>query len=372
MIRLFGSDVLHTWTLGFIEACVGFTLQIVKYIGHKNVDSGCSSSVKKLIDVIKEFPGHNSLQPVRHIMFSDIYCLFQSSSSKKLVNPKNTTSILKMRESYKLASALLQIFFALAHKDILPNNVSWSKDHGFAEPYFCPAHVVINALNAVLEIHWYIKAGSLTESQLCTMEMLVANAQAHMLILDIVRKRIIEKATVPEKEFVDLNVQTVTLMSYAKFELISHIPEAMRQSGCDNNVRDTEMGELSMKLCKVLFSDTSQKYFTVVKEMLLKYLHLEYMAIANKGLDEETVHMQGQCIDGSQQTKSHMHNTLLCEHENKRFKTNSNYNQQTVKWDENYQQYRPKRMEEDWKVHPMLKVGVRVSYCIRTIRSLLL
>jgi len=124
MIRLFGSDILHTWTLGFIEACVGFSLQIIKYIGYPNVDETYRLSVKKLIDIIKEFPGHNSLHPVRHILFSDIYSLFQSNSSKKGFNPKHLTGILKMRESFKLASALLQIFFALAHKDILPSDVN--------------------------------------------------------------------------------------------------------------------------------------------------------------------------------------------------------------------------------------------------------
>ena len=353
MIRLFGSDILHTWTLGFIEACVGFSLQIIKYIGYPNVDETYRSSVKKLIDIIKEFPGHNSLHPVRHILFSDIYSLFQSNSSKKGFNPKHLTAILKMRESFKLASALLQIFFALAHKDILPSDVNWSKNHGFSKPHFCPAHVVINALNAVLEVHWYMKADSLTETQLCTMQMLIANAQAHMLVLDVVRKRIIEKATVVEKEYIDLKVDKISLMSTPKFELIGHMVEAKRESGCDNNVRDTEMGELLMKLCKLLFNDTSQKYYTVVKEMLLKYLHLEYMFIANKGLeDEEREQMRHQ----PPSTKSHMHNTLLCQSNSKEFKTNSTYSKQTILWTDDM--YKPKKGQGDWNVHPMLKVGV--------------
>jgi len=39
MLRIFGSDVLHTWTLGFVEACVGFSLQMIRYIGWSNVES---------------------------------------------------------------------------------------------------------------------------------------------------------------------------------------------------------------------------------------------------------------------------------------------------------------------------------------------
>ena len=50
MNRLFGGDILHTWVLGFVEAAVGFTLQIVKYIGHQNVDNAYSQNVKKLIE----------------------------------------------------------------------------------------------------------------------------------------------------------------------------------------------------------------------------------------------------------------------------------------------------------------------------------
>ena len=38
MQHLFGTDILHTWVLGFVEACVGFSLQIIKYIGYANVD----------------------------------------------------------------------------------------------------------------------------------------------------------------------------------------------------------------------------------------------------------------------------------------------------------------------------------------------
>jgi hypothetical protein len=160
---------------------------------------------------------------------------------------------------------------------------------GFSEPYFNPTHVLLNALNAVMEVHFHFKAGSLTETQLQTLQMLIANAQAHMLILDVMRKRIIHKATTVKDKFEDLEVCSVGLMNNVKSELISHMVESMRQCGCDNNARDTEMGEMMMKLCKLLFGDTSRRYHTVLRDMLVKYMHLQYMAIAEKGFKDSIV-----------------------------------------------------------------------------------
>jgi hypothetical protein len=72
MDRLFGSDILHTWVLGFVEAAVGFTLQIVKYIGHHNIDRNYSQSPKKLVEIIRRFPSHSSLQPMKkHVVYMD-------------------------------------------------------------------------------------------------------------------------------------------------------------------------------------------------------------------------------------------------------------------------------------------------------------
>lgn len=270
MIRLFGSDILHTWILGFVEACVGFCLQIIKYIGCRNVDSDYSQSPKLLVEVLKKFPAYNSLQPVnRHIVFADIWDLCLVVSSKKGTNPLNTTGHIKMREKIKLQSALLQLFFALSHPELLPGDTLWSKSVGFSEPHFSPRQVLINAFNAVLEVHWHFKCGCLTESQLVTLQMLVANAQAHMLILDVVRKRIVLKATSTNDKFVDVPVDKIGLMNNVKFELVTHLVESMRQSGCDNNARDTEHGERFMKLCKLLFSDSSRRYHTVVLPSLL-------------------------------------------------------------------------------------------------------
>ena len=173
MQRLFGTDILHTWVLGFVEACVGFSLQIIKYIGYANVDGEYSDSPRILIEIIKNFPAFNSLHPTKkHVRFEDIYELMQSPSSKKTSNPLNTTQILKMRESGKLPPAMLQIFFSLAHKTLLPSDMNWSRNQGFEEPYFSPQQVMINALNAVLEVHFYLKCGALTEVQLQTLQIL--------------------------------------------------------------------------------------------------------------------------------------------------------------------------------------------------------
>jgi len=354
MIRIFGSDIMHTWTLGFIEACVGFTLQIVKYIGMKNVDSEYSLSAKKLVEIIKNFPAHNSLHPVRHTRFADIFELYQSMNSKNAGNPLNTTNILKMREGFKLASATEQLYFALADNDILPSDLNWAKKRGFEEPYFSPRQVLINALNSVLEVHWHLTCGALTETQLQTLQMLIANAQAHMLVLDVVRKRIITKAIVSKDLYEDLHVDKINLMSTIKFELLTHFVEAMRESGCDNNVRDTQMGELLMKSCKILFGDTNKRYHSVLKDMLSKYLHLQYMFIAQKGL--ECADLINNAVANAK--KDHNRNSIVCRVAGKEYRSNNMYTKQLIVWSRKNGcgQYVPAKDGSNWSVHPMLKM----------------
>jgi len=350
MNRLFGSDILHTWVLGFVEAAVGFTLQIVKYIGHPgaNVDDRYSQSPKKLVEFIKRFPSHSSLQPMKkHVIFTNIYDLCHAANSKRTDNPMNVTGHLKMREANNLPSALLQIYFALADSDLLPDDLHWCKQKGFDKPYFNPRQAVIHAVNAVLEVHWYMKADSLTESQLNTFQMLVSNAQAHMLLLDVIRKRIIHKASIPRKDYVDVAVSSINLMSTVKFELITHMVEAKRQCGCDNSVRDTELGEMLMKMCKVLFADPNRRYHTVLKDMLRKYLHLQYMAIARKGLIDCRTPLQ-------ESSKGKTSMKVICVTECREIKTNCMYKTQVVKWSNQHGGYRTKHNPTKWNVHPML------------------
>lgn len=349
MQRLFGTDILHTWVLGFVEACVGFSLQIIKYIGYSNVDSSYSDSPRLFIEIIKNFPAFNSLHPTKkHVRFEDVFELMQSPSSKKTSNPLNTTSILKMRESGKLPTLLLQMLFSLAEKSLLPSDMNWSKNQGFQQPYFSPQQVLINALNAVLEVHFYFKCGALTEVQLQTLQMLIANAQGHMLLLDVMRRRIIEKATTVKDKFSDIPITESNLMSNLKFEAISHMVEAFRQSGCDNNARDTEMGEMMMKLCKMLFGDTSRRYFTVLRDMLLKYLHLQYMAIAEKGFRDANIHDR-LAVDVN---KSHNKSERIASSETFDFKTNKNHRIQKIVF--SFSLYQKESSSQSWNVHPML------------------
>lgn len=361
MERLFGNDILHTWILGFVEACVGFCLQIIKYIGFNNVDSDYSQSPKLLVELLKKFPAYNSLQPVnRHIVFVDIWEMTLASSSKKGSNPLNTTGHIKMREKIKLQSALLQLFFVLSHKDLLPCDLLWSRTVGFSEPHFSPRQVLINALNAVLEVHWHLKCGSLTETQLITLQMLIANAQAHMLILDVVRKRIVLKATSPIDKFVDVSLDQINIMNNVKFELVTHLVESMRQSGCDNNARDTEAGERFMKLGKLLFADSSRRYHTVLKEMLTKFLHLEYMAVAEKGFRDAGI----PCMLALDASKAHNSTIMLVENVDFQYMTNKNYKSQVVVF--RGDGYKTKSDGANWFVHPFILL-VTLSFCILTL-----
>jgi len=353
MQRLFGTDILHTWVLGFVEACVGFSLQIIKYIGHSNVDHSYSDSPRLLIEIIKNFPAFNSLHPTKkHVRFEDVFELMQSSSSKKACNPMHTTSILKMRESGKLPPLMLQIFFSLAEKKLLPSDMNWSKHQGFQEPYFSPQQVMINALNAVLEVHFYFKSGALTEVQLQTLQMLIANAQAHMLVFDVMRRRIIEKATTVKDKFLDIPVSESNLMNNLKFEAIPHMVEAFRQSGCDNNARDTEMGEMMMKLCKLLFGDTSRRYHTVLRDMLIKYMHLQYMAIAEKGFKDANITDRV----ALNVKKSQNNSETIVASEKFDFKTNKNHRIQKIRFC--YSRYQKENPSEPWNVHPMLTLVI--------------
>jgi hypothetical protein len=357
MIRLFGSDILHTWVLGFVECCVGFSLQIIKYIGFNNVDKKYTQSPKRILEIIKKFPAYNSLQPVRrHVMFDDIWDICIALSSKKASNPKNITGMIKMREKIKLVSALFQIYFALADSTLLPTDMQWCRRVGFNEPYFCPRQIVINALNAVLEVHWYLKAGSLTEVQLITLQMLIANAQAHMLVLDVMRKRIIEMALSTKENFEDVNVQKIGLMNNVKFELISHLVESMRQCGCDNNARDTEHGERFMKICKLLFADTTRRYHTVLKDMLRKFLHLEYMYIAQKGFEDANVASFLPIADNKRHNKS----VQLTSYEDVTIQTNNRYRKQTIVF--RVDGFKTKCDGSNWLVHPMLKMVSKKAF----------
>ena len=139
-------------------------------------------------------------------------------------------------------------------------------------------------------------------------------------------------------------------MNNVKSELISHMVEAMRQSGCDNNARDTELGEMLMKSCKVLFADTNRRYATVSKDMLIKYMHLQYMAIAKKGFEDNNV----STVIPKQAKKSQNATENILITELFEYKTNNSYKKQSIKF--LGQCYKPKKTSEGWNVHPLLKL----------------
>jgi len=153
------------------------------------------------------------------------------------------------------------------------------------------------------------------------------------------------------------------LMNNVKLEMLTHLVEGMRQCGCDNNVRDTEHGEMLMKLCKVLFSDTNKRYSTVLRDMLRKYLHLQYMAIARKGMEDANI-QRTIAIDVR---KAHNKSALINSDVERDFKTNSNYAQQHVVWSSRHGEYRTKKDGANWKVHPMLLLVSMTMICNRAI-----
>ena len=149
MQRVFGSDTMHTWELGFVEACIGFTLQIIQYIGQ--IDANFIGGVQRVEEILHNFPSYNSLHPVRHIRFPKIWEILKAGIELSKKNPLDSTGHLKMRECYKLASILLQLYFASSDPSLFPVETTWSKNHGFSEPFFSVRQIVVNTLHAVLE-----------------------------------------------------------------------------------------------------------------------------------------------------------------------------------------------------------------------------
>ena len=211
MQRVFGSDTMHTWELGFVEACIGFTLQIIQYIGQ--IDANFIGGVQRVEEILHNFPSYNSLHPVRHIRFPKIWEILKAGIELSKKNPLDSTGHLKMRECYKLASILLQLYFAASDPSLFPVETTWSKSQGFSEPFFSVRQVVVNTLHAVLQVHWYLHVQELSESQLLTMQMLISNAQAHMLCLDVVRKRIVHKAITPSHAYKEKAVHEMGLLA---------------------------------------------------------------------------------------------------------------------------------------------------------------
>jgi len=356
MLRFYPPDVLHTLNKGIVEFCVGFTLQIVKVVG--TIDSTFSRGASMLTKTVKNFPAYNSFQPVRHVHFEDIFELQTTPTGKGTENPYNTTGLLRMKESFKLMTALIQIYVGCVEMNVLPDHYSWSKDVGFSQPYFSVQQVVVNAINATLEVYWYSTATSLTETQLKTFSLLVANAQGHMLVLDVVRKRLLKRASTLKGSFEDFNVQNMALMTNPKLELLSHFPESRRDAGCDNHVRDTNEGELYMKIIRTLFNTTSKRHDSYLKEMLRKHQHLAYLQWIRKGLDYRQGKGKNECVANEElsNVRKHSGNHTLKQTDVYKFESNGTYKNQHVVFCDRTNKFVQHRTEDDLNLHPLLKM----------------
>jgi hypothetical protein len=237
---------------------------------------------------MKDFPIFQSMHPVRHVRFHKVWDLVPTDLCRNKLTDMNTTGLLVMNEYFKMKSLLFQLNFCCIQNDILPNSIDWCKNMGFMEPFFNPLHTVVNALWSTMQVYWYLHAPRLSETQVVTLQMLVANAQAHTLVLDVMRKRLLHKAHTKVKDtFKDLNMQEISLMENPKLELLSHLPACIRDNGCDNRTRDTEMGELEMKLVRSYFGSTSKRFSSVEEEMLKRYRNEEFLSITRKSKSDK-------------------------------------------------------------------------------------
>jgi len=285
MLRMNPPDVLHTVPHGIMEYNLGFVLQCVKLISI--LDSKFLRGPKILTDNVAFFPQFHSLYPVRHIHFPDIMDLCVSDNAKNKGKKTNTTNLITMREFYKIVSALFQVLFSCISLRILPNTSDWCSSIGLSPPFFNPTQVVVNSLMSSLQIHFYLHANSLSETQVVSLQMLIANAHAQLQILDLMRKRLLHKANhTPTSKvvFEDLVSSEMPLMDNPKLEMLSHIPDCIRNNGCDTTIFNTELGELHMKIVRALWSSTGKQKLRVAFDILKKYRDINLLEITKFGL----------------------------------------------------------------------------------------
>jgi len=285
MLRMNPPDILHTVPHGIMEYNLGFVMQCIKLFS--KLDDRFSRGPKYLSDNVRFFPNFHSLYPVRHIHFPDIWSICVSDNSKKEGKSTGTTNIINMSEFYKIVSALFQVLFSCIDNRILPSTSDWSKEFGFSPPYFNPRQVVVNSLMSTLQIHWYIHATSLSETQVVTLQMLISNAHAQLQILDFMRKRLLHRKSYKKYSkvaFTDVPTSALSLMENPKLEMLSHLPQCIRENGCDTAAFNTELGELQMKVVRAFWSTTSKRKLKVAFEILKKYRNLSLLKIMKQGL----------------------------------------------------------------------------------------
>lgn len=286
MLRMHPPDILHTVHHGIMEYTLGFVLQCVKLISVLDTKS-FSRGPNILADNVRFFPMYQSLHPVRHIHFPDIWAIYASDSSKSKGSSFNSTNILTLNEYFKIPSALFQVMFSCLDDRILPNNMDWCVSFGFGDSAFNPMKLAVNALMATMKVYWYIHSESLSETQIVTLQMLIANAHAQLQILDIMRKRLIHRShwSIRTKvPFSDLALSDIVLLDNPKLELLSHVPDCLRNNGCDTSAFNTALGELEMKVVRPIWNTTSKRKDTESLEILKKYRNLSILDIIREGV----------------------------------------------------------------------------------------
>lgn len=385
MLRIHPPDILHTVLHGSLEYGLGFTLQIIKLIA--NIDkSEFGRSTKLLEDAVRLFPAFNAFQPVRPIHFENVWELCPSSNSKSKGKDTNSTNGIAMKEYFKIPPATFQVMICCSNSKILPNTNEWSKKMGFEQPFFNPLQVVVNSLFSLMKVYWYLHAPSLTETQIVTLKLLVANAQGHLLLLDVIRKRLIEfnkptprkpksklkKSDIDEghclsgnasnsrrngrssssscdnvgddhnEQMLDaidtdfvlkdkVSLENVSLLINPKLELLSHLPQCKRDTGCDNSVKNTELGELFMKLVRCIWNTTSKKFASVEYEMLKKYRNLQVLDLIKRGIN----HRNGRDIFSQKRvhaSKAFMGDIFVAENDIFAFAVNCTNKPQEIQW----------------------------------------
>ena len=150
-----------------------------------------------------------------------------------------------------------------------------------------PTQVIVNSVMASLQIHFYLHANSLSETQVVTLQMLISNAHAQLQILDFMRKRLLHKANynpISKVPFKDIGSREMSLMDNPKLEMLSHIPDCIRNNGCDISIFNTELGELQMKVVRDFWSSSSKQKLRVAFDILRKYRDTSLLEITKLGL----------------------------------------------------------------------------------------
>jgi len=128
-----------------------------------------------------------------------------------------------------------------------------------------------------------------------------------------------------------MSLEDVGLLTNPKFEMLTHLVNCIRDSGCDNSVRDTQLGELFMKLVRGIWNTISKKYLSEHYEMLKKYRNLMFLDLMKKGI----VHRRGENIFSQKrhcQGKAYMKDIHVHHSEVLSFAVNCISDTQSIAW----------------------------------------